>query len=139
MPLEGFVSALGLGEMLAGDLFMTQIGVLAATAFLFLGSLALSVLSFRSAAASRRALGHAHDLASEMRQLTAQIELSARAPSSAPDRYEGTAEHAGGALHSIDLTENDRAEHAHAETRLEAAKKAAIEPSALLRGRLRRR
>ncbi|MEQ1928931.1 MAG: hypothetical protein ABL957_00160 [Parvularculaceae bacterium] len=140
MPLEGLVSSLGLGELLTGDLFLTQVGVLTATAFLFLSSLVLSVMSFRSAASSHKALRAAQDLTAEMRHLTAQVESSARRPSTAPEHGDDSAHDYAAENHdrrSIDLTEDDRAEYAAAD--LEAAKKAAIEPSALLRGRLRRR
>jgi len=74
-----------------------------------------------------------------MRLLTAQVELSARPRSAAADEGPSgysNADHGGS---EIDLTEDDRAEYRQAEQHLEAAKRAAIEPSALLRGRRRRR
>lgn len=135
--VDGFAASLG--SLLSGDLFITQMGVLGATAFFFLSSLVLSVLSFRSAAASHSALREAKDLASEMRHLTAQVELSARPRAASSDQDEAR-DYASVDRHeaSIDLTDDDRAD-GRAVQHLEAAKKAAIEPSALLRGRLRRR
>lgn len=141
MSVEGLFASLGLGELLTGDLFLTQMGVLGATAVLFLSSLALSVMSFRSASATQRALRSAEDLAAEMRHLTAQVEYSSRRHAPAQDHGDEhvCGEGCGHAEERLDLTDHDRAEYANAEASLEAAKKAAIEPSALLRGRLRRR
>lgn len=138
MPFEELFSALGLGELLASDLFMTQVGVLAATALLFLSSLVVTVMSFRSAAASRQALLSARELAIEVRHLTAQVEKSARRPSAASEE---TSDYSfGDRSDSHDAsarTEGDREDAATTEAMLEAAKKAATEPSALLRDRLR--
>lgn len=134
MSFEGLLASLG--GFLSGELFVTQMGVLGATAFLFLSSLVFSVLAFRSAAASYRALREARNLASEMRHLTAQVELSARPRSPAPD-HDAAQDYAP--QPSLELTDGDRAESGRADEHLELAKRAAIEPSALLRGRLRRR
>jgi hypothetical protein len=139
MAFEGSVAMLG--EFLTGNLFLSQMGVLGATALMFVSSLVLCVMSFRSAGASRRAMRSAEELAREVRHLTAQIEQTKRRPATAHGLREAeeTSIEVDSHGEEISLDDGDRAEIEAHETRLEAAKKSAIEPSALLRGRLRRR
>jgi hypothetical protein len=142
MSVEGFLSAIGLGDLLAADFFLTQIGLLTGAGLLFLCSLVACLLAFRAAGSAQRAriqaetqFRSAQSLASEIRHLTAQIELAAKRPATADAGYAA----------ALDLGEEamaTRADHAGLEAgdaALEAAKKAATEPSALLRGRRRRR
>lgn len=133
-----------------GDFFLTQIGVLGATLFAFAGSVVLCLLSFRAAAATQRALRTAQDLADEMRHLTAQMEGAARRPHRAEAELKDAGVHADSwtddygqrARYEADAMTpgaEARSRPAMSDQALEAAKKAAIEPSALLRQRHRRR
>lgn len=150
MNIEAVLSALGVGGAMSGEFFLTQMGVLGVTAFAFAGSIVLCMLSFRAASSTQRALKTAEELAAEVRHLTAQIETASRRPARAEAE---TRDHAGesdpwtdnyGAraqseASAISLEASDRAAPMLSDQALEAAKKAAIEPSALLRNRSRRR
>jgi hypothetical protein len=133
-----------------GEFVLAQIGVLGAMAVAFAGSLVLCLLSFRAAAATRRALKSAQDLADEMRHLTAQMESATRrahraetefrtAPAEADPWTDKYGERAQAEADAISGDYQDRARPVMSDQHLEAAKKAAIEPSALLRHRARRR
>lgn len=161
--MENLASVLGLRELLAGDMFAAQLGVLAVTTFLVVCSFVLCLMAFRAAGAARRARGEAEahfraaqDLAVEMRRLTAQVEkamtrrAAAASVPSTPLRAsaaEATGE-AGVTIEPAEPEESADAAHASgeetveaasAERALEAAKKAATIPSALLGAMLRRR
>ena len=84
MGIESFLSALGLAELAANEAFVAQVVVMAITALFFFSSLAVAIISFRSAAVAHYAkadaeahLRTAKSLASEVRSLTAQVEKSA--------------------------------------------------------------
>lgn len=133
-----------------GEFFLTQIGVLGATLIAFAGSVVLCLQSFRAAASTQRALKASQDLADEMRHLTAQMESAARRPHRADAEYQSGAadadpwtdnygSRAQAETAAISLEAEERSRPIMSDQHLEAAKKAAIEPSALLRQRLRRR
>lgn len=84
MGIESILSALGLAELAANQTFVAQVVVMAITALFFFSSLAVAIISFRSAAVAHYAkadaeahLRTARSLASEVRSLTAQVEKSA--------------------------------------------------------------
>ncbi len=141
MSAESISSLLGLGEMFATDVLAVQLIILAATIAAFVFSLALMVLSGRSATASRRAraeaeglLRSAQDFAVEARQLAAKFE---RAPGdmTQPTRVSARETTPEAEIEIISLKEQDRAAR-----NLEAAKEAASVPGKLLGGfRPRRR
>jgi len=90
MTIEGLLSTAGLGEFVAQDFFVVQVGLLGGGALLFVLSLILCLMAFRAAKAAKEARGEAEvffqsaqDLAGEVRHLTAQVEKTAngeRAP-----------------------------------------------------------
>lgn len=93
MALHDFLASLGFEEFLTKDIFTAQVGVLAATAFFFAGSLVLCLMAFRAARAAGRSRSEAQahfrsaqDLAVEVRRLTAQVEKATtrRAAASVP-------------------------------------------------------
>ncbi len=181
MGIESFLNALGLAELAADQAFVAQVTVMAITALLFFSSLALAIISFRSAAVAHYAkadaeahLRTARSLASEVRSLTAQVEKSAtrakaaHAPHSADGaQYADADSHAHDTSASHDTHDehhvspvlpqkayaahgsDDDHRHSHAddhhghgghhgeiaanEKSLDAAKKAATVPFALLR------
>jgi hypothetical protein len=180
MGIESFLSALGLAELAANPAFVAQVVVMAVTALFFFSSLAVAIISFRSAAVAHYAkadaeahLRTAKSLASEVRSLTAQVEKSASlaraahgsagheaAQMSAHEEHETTASHDGHDEHHISPVlsqksyaahgSDDDHQHSHAddhrahgdhhggeveanEKSLDAAKKAATVPFALLR------
>lgn len=81
MNAEAVLQSLGLGEVLSRDVLGVQLAVLAATAALFVFSLAMMIMAARSAGGARKArrdaescLRHAQDVVVEARQLSAQID-----------------------------------------------------------------
>lgn len=75
---------LGLGELISRDVLGVQLLVLAGTVILLVASVAMMILSARSAGAARRArmdaeacLRNAQDVVVEARQLSAQIDRAA--------------------------------------------------------------
>jgi hypothetical protein len=142
MTVESIFSAFGLGDLLALDALAVQFVVLAATAGLFVLSLAMMIMAARSAGAARRARGeaesylrNAQDVVVEARQLSAKIERSMAAkPGTNADRpvrvsaRETTAE---ADVEIIDLKHNDVVSSRN----LDAAKDSATVPSSLLRRR----
>ncbi|MGE0408505.1 MAG: hypothetical protein AB7P23_04485 [Amphiplicatus sp.] len=148
MDLQGFLSALGLGDLVAKDFFALQLGAMTLTFLLFLGSLALCVLAFRAAGGASRARRGAEtqqraaqDLAVEIRHLAAQIERSKnrRAAVSAPfspvkmSAAETTAEAEIEVLRAPDAQTPEGGDPA-----LDEARRAASVPSALLGAGARR-
>ncbi|MDZ7627520.1 MAG: hypothetical protein U5J99_03805 [Parvularculaceae bacterium] len=152
MSAESLVTAIGLGELFATDLLAVQLIVLAATVASFVVSLALMIMTGRSATGARRAraeaeglLRSAQDFAVEARQLAAKVERieksasvaaapesKAAAPATRVSARETTPE---AEIEIISLKEQDRAAR-----NLDAAKEAASVPSGLLGGfRPRRR
>lgn len=176
MGIESFLSALGLAELAANQAFVAQVAVMGVTALLFVSSLALAIISFRSAAVAHYAksdaeahLRTAKSLASEVRSLTAQVEKSAARVR--PAQYGETEARAGEESHDLAQSHDahdvhhtspalaqksfaahgtdDDHQHSHAdehhdhgahhaevdvnEKSLDAAKKAATVPFALLR------
>lgn len=84
MTAEAVLQSLGLSEMLSRDVLGVQLAVLAATAALFVFSLAMMIMAARSAGGALKArreaesyLRHAQDVIVEARQLSAQIERAA--------------------------------------------------------------
>ncbi|MFN0022676.1 MAG: hypothetical protein ACKVS5_02115 [Parvularculaceae bacterium] len=152
MSAESVLSILGLGELLATDFLAVQLVILAATVAAFVFSLALMVVSGRSAVASRRAraeaeglLRSAQDFAVEARQLAAKFDRSAdktlanapqkTAQSNSSTRVSARETTPEAEIEIMTLKEQDRAAR-----NLEAAKEAASVPSKLLGGfRPRRR
>lgn len=116
MGIESFLNALGLAELAANQTFVAQVVVMAITALLFFSSLALAIISFRSAAvahyAKADAEGHlrtAKSLASEVRSLTAQVEKSAsRAHSS---HAVDAAHHVESQTHEVAVSHSGHDEH----------------------------
>jgi hypothetical protein len=139
------VLSLGLENLAAADFFLTQMGVLTGTGLLFLCSLVACMMAFRAAGSARRsrieAAAHyesAQSLAAEIRHMAAQAEFAARSPAERESYGDNSqADYPEEAI--VELSRDDRADLAAGEAALEAAKRAAIEPSALLRGRRRRR
>ena len=136
MNVEEVLASFGLGGLVADEFFFTQIGILTLTGILFAGSLALCIMAMRAAFSAKRARNEAQlsvdsmqDLAVEMRQLTAQVERAAYAPSRDEDVDDK--------LDAEDVTSLD----AEVEERnQESDDKAGLrKPSALLRGFLSRR
>ena len=81
--VEKILSMAGLGEFVERDFFIAQVGLLGGSALLFVFSLVVCILAFRAAVAARGAqrdselhFASSQDLATEMRQLTAQVEQS---------------------------------------------------------------
>lgn len=140
MGLEGVISALGLGGLIADQAFLAQIGLMAVSSVLFLSSIIVCAMAFRAAGAARSARREALDLAVEVRHLTAQVEKAARR-GAAPSRSEEPAAEAGVELSASGEGEPaGKTEAAETEARtLEEAKNAATVPSALLRRLVRRR
>ncbi len=152
MASEGLLSPQGLGEFLARDFFTLQVGVMTLTALAFLCTFVLCLLAFRAAGAAKRsrldAEAHyraAEDLAVEVRHLTAQIErATGRRMSSSPVRV-GASELTDEAEIEVISSPDDGAAMEAADDdpardrALDAAKKAATLPAALLGGLLRRR
>lgn len=136
--MKAFLVSLGLEQFLGDELLLLQAVVLGLTAFFFLCSLVLSVMAMRTASSARKARLSANDLALEVRHLTAQIEKSRERKAyrevSDSDDYNPEADYY--AEDDQDYAANDEAESIHT---LDAAKRAASEPSALLTGFLRRR
>lgn len=134
MGFEAAISALGLGDVLADDALLAQVGLMAVSTILFLCSIIVCGMAFRAAGAARRARREAVDLAVEVRHLTAQVE-------------EATKRRAGGAVGqpAADLSGDDDGRSTQSDKTdetdqaLESAKKAATVPSALLSSFVRRR
>jgi len=145
MSAESISSLLGLGELFATDILAVQLVILAASVGAFVFSLALMVMTGRSATAARRAraeaeglLRSAQDFAVEARQLAAKFERAGeRGPgeTAQPTRVSARETTPEAEIEIISLKEQDRAAR-----NLEAAKEAASVPSKLLGGfRPRRR
>lgn len=136
MGFEAAISALGLGGLIADEVFLAQIGLMAVSSILFLSSIIVCAMAFRAAGAARRARREALDLAVEVRHLTAQVEKAAHR-GGAPSRSE---EPAAALSASGEGEPSGKTEAAETEVRtLEEAKNAATVPSALLRRMVRRR
>lgn len=129
MQWESALAALGLGELVADEAFVAQIGLMAASTILFLCSIVVCGMAFRAAGAARRARREALDLAVEVRHLTAQVEKATARRRSEPAETAG--EFAGEAIGEAEASAPDPA--------LEEAKQAATVPSALLSSFVRRR
>ncbi len=136
MSLESLLAAIGV-DLAAFDFLLTQIGVLTGTGLLFLLSLVACMMAFRAAGSARRsrldAEAHfrsAQTLATEIRHLTAQMETATR--TAGPRDYDKPTDYASVEIGAAD---NAGAELEAAEAALEAAKRAATEPSDLLRER----
>jgi hypothetical protein len=160
MAFEGLLSPEGLGAFLAQDFFSLQVGVMTLTALLFFCTTVLCLLAFRAAGGAKRARREAEaqfqaaqDLAVEVRHLTAQIERATSRRASAPSFPSGpvrvgasevtdeaeieiiNAPHGRDDQAAMDLDEGGSI----GDRTLDAAKKAATVPAALLGGLLRRR
>jgi len=139
MGLEGVISALGLGGLIADQAFLAQVGLMAVSSILFLSSIIVCAMAFRAAGAARSARREALDLAVEVRHLTAQVEKAAHR-GGAPSRGDETAEAAVALSASGEGESSGKTGAAETEIRtLEEAKNAATVPSALLRRMVRRR
>ncbi len=161
MGSQEFLSFLGLGDLIADDFFAMQIGVLFLTTLLFLGSFILCLQAFRAAGAARRAMSEITDdmsavakMTSEARQLSDRIDDAISRQEDQAARYLDEAADAEPMdaqtrddtppAEVMELGESDEAplekeQNLRAENPLEAAKRAATVPSALLKGILRRR
>ncbi len=147
MSAESIVNAFGLSELLARDYLAVQLIVLAATAGLFVLSLAMMIMAARSAGGARKARGeaesylrNAQDVVVEARQLSARIERAmASSPrpetsaSNRPIRVSARETTAEAAVEILDLKDAD----AVSSRNLDAAKDGATVPSGLLRRRRR--
>lgn len=116
MGIESFLNALGLAELAANQSFVAQVVVMAITALLFFSSLALAIISFRSAAVAHYAkadaeahLRTAKSLASEVRSLTAQVEKSASRAHS-PHAVDA-AHHVESETHEVAVSHSGHDEH----------------------------
>ena len=86
MDMDQVLASFGLGELVADEFFVTQVGVLTVTGVLFVASLSLCIMAMRAAASAKRARDDVEmtaagmqDIAGEMRQLTAQVERASYA------------------------------------------------------------
>ncbi len=143
MTAENFLVALGLGDLLARDYLAVQLLVFAATVLLFAMSLAVTVMSSRSAGGARKAraeaealLRNAQDVMVEARQLSARIERSAALPrpagsAGAPIRVSAAETTREAEVEIIDLKHGDVASNRD----LAAARESATVPKGLLRRR----
>lgn len=150
----------GFSELMQDGFFAAQFLTLAFTIVFFVGALALCLMSMRNAARMRRALGEADalrssmaDLTAEMRQLAVQTELAKQETEASAASVRMAAEEARAYVESHaeareaveDAAPAEAAEEAAAidqpaeDRTLSDAKRAAAEPSALLRGLIRRR
>lgn len=143
MNAEAVLQSLGLGEVLSRDVLGVQVAVLTATAALFVFSLAMMIMSARSAGGARKArheaesyLRHAQDVVVEARQLSAQIErATARSKdNAAPVRVSARETTPEADIEVIDLNKPN----AVSTRNLDAAKESSTVPKGLL-GRSRRR
>ncbi len=144
MNAETFLQSIGLAEFLGKDVLGMQLVILALTSALFVVSLAMMILTARSANGARRALRDAEsqlrsaqDFVVEARQLSAQIERVARTKTgetAAPIRIGAreTTPEAG-----VEIVKNPFSD-AVSHRNLDAAKESATVPKGLL-GRPRRR
>ena len=161
MGFEGILAFLGLGDLVVDDFFAVQIGVLFLTALLFLGSFILCLQAFRAAGAARRAVSEISDdmsavakMTSEARQLSDRINDAISRQEDQAARYldeaadaeplevdtrdnEPPAEVMG--LGESDEAAPEEEQSLRTENPLEAAKRSATVPSALLKGFIRRR
>lgn len=147
MSVESALNALGLSELLARDYLAVQLIVLAATALLFVMSLAVMMFAARSAGGARKArseaetiLRHAQDTVVEARQIAAKIErangrshsdASASGRPAQPVRVSARETTAEADVEIVDLKRTD----AVSSRNLDAAKESASVPKSLLRGR----
>jgi hypothetical protein len=143
---EQILASFGLGDLVVDEFFFTQIGVLALTGLFFLGALALCIMAMRAASSAKKSKNSARefassmqDIAAEMRQLTAQMERASYKGSS--DNHTTTRDKQDSEAEVEILHDEDGQRNADtaSDKALSKAKRAAIEPSALLRGFLRRR
>ena len=144
MNAEAILQSIGLGGLFGRDVLGVQLAILAATAALFVFSMAMMIMAARSAGGARKArldaesrLRSAQDIVVEARQLSAQIDrAAARAKSDgrAPVRVSAREPTPEAGIDIIDLDKSD----AVSSRNLDAAKEAASVPKGLLGGRARR-
>lgn len=91
MGIEQVLSWFGVGELLANPVFVAYLIVTGVNALLFIGTLAISAVAFRSAALAHYSrsdteahLKTARGLAAEVRSLTAQVEKATNRALTAP-------------------------------------------------------
>ncbi|PQA85395.1 hypothetical protein [Hyphococcus luteus] len=73
MAVADFFTALGAGDLFSGGFTLLELTLAAILTFLFAGSLALSVLAARSAAAARQARGEAREALAAVREQAAEF------------------------------------------------------------------
>lgn len=144
MNAEAISQTLNLGEFVGRDVLGVQLAVLAATAALFVFSLAMMIMAARSAGGARKArleaenhLRIAQDVVVEARQLSAQIERAsahAKPDGAAPIRVSARTTTPEADIEFIDAGKSS----ALSSRNLDAAKESATVPKGLI-GRSRRR
>jgi hypothetical protein len=148
MSFEEFMALTGLEALLADGFFTTQLGILMITGLLFLASFAFCLLAMKSAGSARRMRREATALFEDMQSLAGEMR-SMKESVSDPSSYRGVRVGSREMTPEADVEIRHRREPRRRDETLElreedrdlaAARRAAIEPSALLRrGFLRRR
>lgn len=147
MNADAILQSIGLGEFLSRDVLGVQLLILALTATLFVFSLAIMIMTMKSAGGARKArheaeahIRTAQDFVVEARQLSAQIDRAAArgkvggADGAAPIRISARETTAEADVEIVDLRHSDVVSNRN----LDAAKESATVPKGLL-GRSRRR
>ena len=138
--MEIFLQSIGLGDILGRDVLGVQLLVLAATAALFVLSLAMVIIAARAAGVARKdrreTEGHlraVQDVVVEARQLSAQIDRAtarkaAEIDATAPIRVSARQTTAEAEVELIDMKRTD----ATSARNLEAARESATVPNRLI-------